>query len=89
MAISTGNEKFAREMLDALGLPKNTVWFELRVAVDEAITVRCAYYPELPDGKRGELLSSVRQLQYRDVTAIGDRARTFETASNRNGGAHA
>jgi len=32
-----------------LGLPKHTKWFELRVTVNEAVTVKCEYYPNLAD----------------------------------------
>lgn len=32
-------------MVKALGLPARTVWFELRCAVDEAVTVKCEYLP--------------------------------------------
>lgn len=42
--------EFARRVTAALGLPKYTKWFELRWAVDEAVTVTCAYYPEKADG---------------------------------------
>ena len=35
-----------KELVDALGLPKHTVSFNLRVAVGELITIECTYYPE-------------------------------------------
>lgn len=37
-------------LVEALGLPRNTAWFELRCAVDEAVTVKCEYYPAGSDG---------------------------------------
>ena len=33
-------------LIKALGLPKQTVWFELRCAVNEIVTVKCEYWPE-------------------------------------------
>lgn len=57
MAIMNPNaQELGQKLCDALGLPKNVRWFELRVAVDEAVTVKCEYFPE-SDG--GELLESV------------------------------
>lgn len=42
--IANGNP-FVLALQDALGLPRETVWFELRCAVDEVVVVRCAYHP--------------------------------------------
>lgn len=39
-------QQIGQKLIDALGLPKNTVSFELRCAVNEAVTVRCEYFPE-------------------------------------------
>lgn len=36
---------FVLALMDALGLPATTQWFELRCARDEAVAVRCAYLP--------------------------------------------
>src|SRR5579872_1379744 len=44
-------------LIKALGLPKRTVSFELRCAVDEFVTVQCKYHPDL-DGDCLELLLS-------------------------------
>ncbi|MFA5170421.1 MAG: hypothetical protein WC426_02565 [Sulfuriferula sp.] len=35
--------KFNQQMCKLLNLPAGTVWFELRCAVDEYPTVKCAY----------------------------------------------
>lgn len=32
---------------DALGLPKGLIWFELRVALDEVVSIKCEYYPHI------------------------------------------
>lgn len=49
--IANGNP-FVLALMEALGLPKNTQWFELRCALDEAVTVRCGYSAE-SDGVEG------------------------------------
>ena len=40
---------FGGKLIKILGLPKHTKSFELRCAVDEIVTVKCIYYPELSD----------------------------------------
>lgn len=45
MAIKSGTE-LGGKLLEILGLPKNTVAFTLRCAVNEIATVTCEYYPE-------------------------------------------
>lgn len=30
--------------IEALGLPTSTIWFELRMAVDESPKIKCEYY---------------------------------------------
>lgn len=45
------------KLLKALRLPEKTVWFELRCAVDEIVTVKCAYRPEV-DQEEVELILS-------------------------------
>jgi len=82
MAIMSGNQAFAKDLCEALGLPPNVRCFELRVAVDEAVTVTAEFYPELPKGRRGALATIVRKYDLverpRDVTAIGDKAVTMQ-----------
>ena len=34
---------FESDMVDLLGLPKGTIWFELRCAFDEIPTIKCQY----------------------------------------------
>jgi hypothetical protein len=52
MAIMTPHaQQLGQKLCEALGLPKNVLWFELRVAYDEAVTVKCEYHPERDDGK--------------------------------------
>jgi hypothetical protein len=43
-----GNQ-IGKKLIEGLGLPKNTVSFELRCAVDEIVTVKCEYFPEGSD----------------------------------------
>lgn len=40
------NGPLIQELITALGLPKHCVWFELRAAVNEPVTVKCAYHPD-------------------------------------------
>jgi hypothetical protein len=56
MPIQLGNQ-FGSDFGKLLGLPKNVVWFELRCAVNEAVTVKCAHYPDIPEiDDSGELV---------------------------------
>lgn len=41
--------KIGPKLINALGLPPQTKWFELRCAVNEIVTVKCCYYPEVSD----------------------------------------
>jgi hypothetical protein len=47
MAVCPDNSGFGKMMVDVLGLPKNTRSFELRMAVDEVVSVKCEYFPEI------------------------------------------
>jgi len=42
-------DPFVQQLVKALGLPRSTRSFELRCAVDEAVTVKCEYFPERDD----------------------------------------
>lgn len=78
MSIVSSND-VGRTLADALYLPKNTLWFELRVAVDEPVTIRLAFYPDLGDGKLGELVETLRTLpNIREVSALGATHRSYE-----------
>lgn len=46
MAI-THKHPFIAMLMKALDIPPTARWFELRVAVNEAVMVRCGYYPKL------------------------------------------
>ncbi len=39
-------QQISPELTRALGLPRNTVSFTLRAAVDEVVSVQCEYYPD-------------------------------------------
>ena len=43
-------------LIAALGLPKRTVWFELRCAVNESVTAKCEFYPD-----DGDLLAELAE----------------------------
>ena len=45
MSAEIGNSALGNALLKALGLPKNVVSFELRVAVDEVITCKVEMLP--------------------------------------------
>lgn len=54
--------KIGPKLINALGLPRTTKWFELRCAVDEVVTVKCCYYPEVSDGGQ-ELVGILSEYQ--------------------------
>lgn len=76
--LANGNP-FVLALMDALGLPKNTKSFELRCALDEAVTVRCTYMPQA-DGVEGfdarPLLAAYKLVPASAATA-GDPAEAF------------
>ena len=43
----TGTSKLAADLVKVLGLPAHTTAFELRVATEEIVQIKCWYYPEL------------------------------------------
>lgn len=43
------HDPFVKDLMEALGLPHATVSFDVRCAIDEAVTVRCTYYPRADD----------------------------------------
>ena len=45
-------------LVDALGLPKRTVWFELRVHCDEVVSCVCEFYPEFDPRRLESVLQS-------------------------------
>lgn len=40
------NGEIGKKLCKLFNLPKNTKWFNLRVGVNEAVTIECGYYPE-------------------------------------------
>lgn len=73
------HDPFVMALMDALGLPKHTQSFELRCAVDEAATVRCAYFPQA-DGVEGfdpKPLLAQYKLVPANVATQGDPAEAF------------
>jgi hypothetical protein len=55
--IGTDGKELGNKLIDALGLPKNTVWLELRVAINEVASVTCCYYPDISSERLIEVLS--------------------------------
>jgi hypothetical protein len=53
MAVTSND--FGSALAKMLGLPGDVIWFELRCAVDDLVTVRCAYYPDIDLDKNGKL----------------------------------
>lgn len=52
------------QLMKALGVPARCRWFELRVAVDEAITIKCEFYPDegpQVDEAKQELITLVQR----------------------------
>lgn len=77
--MSAQGNPFVLALMDALGLPKNTVSFEMRCALDEVVTVRCTYMPHA-DGVEGfdarPLIAEYKLVPASAVTA-GDPAEAF------------
>jgi len=44
--MSMGPEE-AGKLVKALGLPDNVIWFEMRGGVNECVTIKCEYYPDI------------------------------------------
>lgn len=57
MRVVTGRQ-ISQRLIEALGLPKNTTSFELRVAANEFVTVRCEY---LPEGDPVEIVAAIAE----------------------------
>ena len=55
----TAPSEIAGELAAALGLPKETIWFELRVATNEAVIVRSCHFVKMENF--GEMLEVVRK----------------------------
>jgi hypothetical protein len=54
MVPNSGKGAEIREYLEnALGLPPNLAWFDVRFAVGEIVSVRCEFNPEPPDELEG------------------------------------
>ena len=41
-----GHHPLVPTLIALLGLPKHTLWFELKMGVSKPATVRCEYYPQ-------------------------------------------
>lgn len=77
--IFANGNPFVLALMDALGLPKTTQWFELRCERDQTVTVRCSYLPQA-DGVEGfdvrPLLANYKLVPASAATA-GDPAEAF------------
>ena len=70
-----------RGLIKVLGLPKNTTWFELRVATNETVTIKCGYVPDINDTNNGELEEVLAEYELR-LIEDESRAETY-AADNR------
>lgn len=59
MAIMSGNN-ISQALIEALGLPKHTIWFEVRAHMNSVVTVRCSYYPDI---NQTELVSAFSEYE--------------------------
>ena len=66
-------QNVSQRLVEALGLPKNTVWFELRVAYGEIATVKCAYQPENSSDKLADVILAEYELVERAPSWPEDR----------------
>jgi len=64
-------------LLEALGLPPGTAWFELRCACDEAVTVKCEYYPAGGDGL-ATVLAEYQLIRREGVDSLSNRLDNFD-----------
>ena len=48
--------EFGGRIAEILGLPKHTRSFELRCAVNEIVTIKCEFYPEIDGVKQLETI---------------------------------
>jgi hypothetical protein len=73
-----GTDEFDSVMAKFLGLPKNVKWFELRVSVDEVVTVKCAYFPEIEDTELVEITNQFDVTRIiepeQDITTLNDKS---------------
>lgn len=72
MAIVSPDSQFVKELLRILELPEHVVSFELRCAVDEAVTVRCVYYPDIENSSATRVLEE--KLHYKEKPWDGNVA---------------
>lgn len=55
--IGIDGKELGNKLIDALGLPKTTVWLELRVSINEVVSMKCCYYPDISSDRLIEVLS--------------------------------
>jgi len=65
--IDVYSQNFGMEMCRILGLPKNTIWFELRCAVGEIVKVKGQFYP---DCGAGDLLNFMNEYEIKKKEPI-------------------
>lgn len=75
---------FIQELTKALGLPKQTRSFALRVGMNEAVTVECTYYPGAPEAMGDVVHRTFRLVDAEgagpdelNVTSLASKAQTF------------
>jgi hypothetical protein len=60
--MTTLGQNVSPRLIEALGLPKHTMWFELRVAAGEIASVKCAYHPERDGVELADVILTEYQL---------------------------
>lgn len=63
MAVVLG-QAMGSKLAKLLGLPKNTLWVELRFAPNEPVVVKCGYYPD--ELKGDELVEMFSEFELQD-----------------------
>ncbi len=64
---------FGQKMVEALGLPKNTISFNLRVRVDSIPTVTVKYYPEpIMIGDDDDIITEIKRYELREIEGPTD-----------------
>lgn len=64
----TDHPSLGSKLVKLLGLPKNTENFSLHFPLEDVITVKCEYYPEILDtGEAGELVSLFKRYRLEEI----------------------
>lgn len=78
-----GKHPAAIELLEALGLPEHTVWFELRVGINEVATVTACFHTDATRASGAAPILSRFELREKavEVTSMADSSRRWALPS--------